>query len=144
MLSPKRTKYRKARKGRVRGYSSKCKEVHFGKYGLQSLKSGRITAQQIEATRRAINRKIKRMGQLWIRVFPDIPVTSKPTEVRMGKGKGSFDHWMCRVRSGRILFELDGVSLDLAKEAFRCGAGKLPIPTKFVQATSTLKNEELK
>lgn len=139
MLSPKRTKYRKVRKGRVRGYSSRCNEVHFGKYGLQSLKSGRITAQQIEATRRAINRKIKRMGQLWIRVFPDVPVTSKPTEVRMGKGKGSFDHWVCKVKSHRILFELDGVSLDLAKEAFRCGAGKLPIATKFVESKSKVK-----
>lgn len=138
MLSPKRTKYRKVRKGRVRGSSSNCNEVHFGKYGLQSLKSGRITAQQIEATRRAINRKIKRMGQLWIRVFPDIPVTSKPTEVRMGKGKGSFDHWVCRVKSNRILFELDGVSIELAKEAFRYGAAKLPLPTKFVESKSKI------
>ena len=132
MLSPKRTKYRKAHKGRVRGTDSKCTKLDFGSYGLKSLEPGRVTARQIEATRRAITRKIKRAGKLWIRIFPDIPVTSKPTEVRMGKGKGAVDYWMCRVKSGRILFELEGVSFDLAKQAFQYGSAKLPIKTKFI------------
>lgn len=132
MLSPKRTKFRKTRKGRVRGKEHRSTELHFGRYGLKAMEPTRITARQIEATRRAITRKMKRVGKLWIRIFPDIPVTAKPEEVRMGKGKGPVDHWVCRVREGRILFELDGVSPELAKEAFKCGAAKLPIATKFM------------
>lgn len=132
MLSPKRTKFRKCRKGRVRGQEHRSTQLHFGRYGLKSMQAGRITARQIEATRRAITRKMRRVGQLWIRIFPDIPVSAKPEEVRMGKGKGPVDHWVCRVREGRILFELDGVSADLAREAFRCGAAKLPLATKLM------------
>ena len=129
---PSNEYYIKLHRYYVRGKEHRSTELHFGRYGLKSMETGRLTARQIEATRRAITRKMRRVGKLWIRIFPDIPVTAKPEEVRMGKGKGPVDHWVCRIREGRILFELDGVSPDLAKEAFRCGAAKLPIATKFM------------
>ena len=133
MLSPKRTKYRKAHKGRVHGNAKGGTALNFGAFGLKAVAPGRVTARQIEACRRAITRHIKRTGKIWIRVFPDVPVSSKPTEVRMGKGKGSPDFWMCRIKPGRILFELDGVSPALAREAFDRGAAKLPVQTRFVR-----------
>lgn len=133
MLLPKRRKYKKAFKGRLKGQETRGTTISFGEYGLKAVEPARVTSRQIEATRRAISRKMKRIGKLWIRVFPDLPVTSKPTEVRMGKGKGSVDYWAARIRPGRILFELDGISLDLAKEAFSSGSNKLPIKTIFVQ-----------
>lgn len=133
MLLPKRRKYKKAFKGRLKGEETRGTTVSFGRYGLKALEPARITSRQIEATRRAISRKMKRLGTLWIRIFPDLPVTSKPTEVRMGKGKGSVDYWAARVKPGRILFELEGISLDLAKEAFSSGSSKLPIRTIFVK-----------
>lgn len=133
MLLPKRRKFKKAFKGRLKGEENRGTHISFGKYALKALEPARITSRQIEATRRAISRKMKRIGTLWIRIFPDLPVTSKPTEVRMGKGKGSVDYWAARVKPGRILFELDGVSLDLAKEAFLSGSNKLPIQTIFVE-----------
>ncbi len=132
MLSPKRTKYRKAHKGRIHGLAKGGSDLNFGSYGLKALEPERITARQIEASRRAINRHLKRSGRLWIRVFPDTPVSSKPAEVRMGKGKGSVEFWACKVKPGRILFELDGVPADLARGAFERAAAKLPIKTKFV------------
>ena len=132
MLLPKRTKYRKAHKGRIHGNAKGGTILNFGAYGLKALQPERITSRQIEAARRAITRHIKRQGRVWIRIFPDLPVTQKPTEVRMGKGKGAVEHWACRVKPGRILFELDGVEEELAKRAFELGAAKLPIQTKFV------------
>ena len=132
MLLPKRTKYRKAHKGRIHGNAKGGTILNFGAYGLKALQPERITSRQIEAARRAITRHIKRQGRVWIRIFPDLPVTQKPTEVRMGKGKGAVDTWACRVKPGRILFELDGVEEELAKRAFELGAAKLPIQTKFV------------
>nr|AGH24272.1 ribosomal protein L16 [Reclinomonas americana ATCC 50633]AGH24339.1 ribosomal protein L16 [Reclinomonas americana ATCC 50283] len=131
MVRPKRTKYRKCQKGRVGGIDPRS-DVHFGSYGLKALEPCRITERQIEACRVAITRKIKRIGKVWIRIFPDIPVSSKPTEVRMGKGKGAVDYWMCRVKAGKIMFEIDGVSMELAKRALELGASKLPVPTTFV------------
>lgn len=132
MLSPKRTKYRKAHKGRIHGLAKGGAELNFGSYGLKALEPERITARQIEASRRAITRHLRRSGRLWIRVFPDVPVSSKPAEVRMGKGKGSVEFWVCKVKPGRILFELDGVPADLARGAFERAAAKLPIKTKIV------------
>ncbi|CBI76611.1 50S ribosomal protein L16 [Bartonella clarridgeiae 73] len=133
MLQPKRTKFRKQFKGRIHGYSKGGTGLNFGAYGLKAVEPERITARQIEAARRAITRYMKRSGRVWIRIFPDVPVTSKPTEVRMGKGKGSVDYWAARVAPGRVMFELDGVSEDVAREALRLGAAKLPIKTRFVQ-----------
>ncbi len=132
MLSPKRTKYRKAHKGRVHGNAKGGTELNFGAYGLKAAAPGRVTARQIEAARRAITRHLKRAGRIWIRIFPDVPVSTKPTEVRMGKGKGSPEYWMCRVKPGRIMFEVAGVSAVLAKAAFERGAAKLPVATRIV------------
>ncbi|EJF90850.1 50S ribosomal protein L16 [Bartonella vinsonii subsp. arupensis OK-94-513] len=133
MLQPKRTKFRKQFKGRIHGVSKGGTDLNFGAYGLKAVEPERITARQIEAARRAITRYMKRSGRVWIRIFPDLPVTSKPTEVRMGKGKGSVDYWATRVAPGRVMFELDGVPEDVAREALRLGAAKLPIKTRFVQ-----------
>ena len=132
MLSPKRTKYRKAHKGRIHGNAKGGTTLNFGSYGMKALQPERITARQIESARRAITRHIRRQGRIWIRIFPDLPVSQKPTEVRMGKGKGTPEYWACRVKPGRILFELDGVSEDIAKRAFELASAKLPIQTKFV------------
>jgi large subunit ribosomal protein L16 len=132
MLQPKRTKFRKAHKGRLKGVATSGTTLTFGAYGLKALEPARVTARQIEATRRAITRHIKRTGRVWIRIFPDIPVSKKPTEVRMGKGKGSPEYWMVRVQPGKVMFELDGVPAELAREAFERGAAKLPIKTKFI------------
>ncbi len=133
MLSPKRTKFRKAHKGRIHGNAKGGTSLNFGSYGLKAMSPERITARQIEAARRAITRHLRRTGRLWIRVFPDLPVSSKPVEVRMGKGKGAPEFWVARVAPGRIMFELDGVSWDLAQEAFKLAAAKLPIETKIVR-----------
>ena len=132
MLQPKRTKFRKAHKGRIHGNAKGGTELAFGQYGLKSQEPERLTARQIEAARRAITRQMKRAGRVWIRVFPDLPVSKKPTEVRMGKGKGSVEFWAARVKPGRILFEIDGVPDDVAKEALRLGAMKLPVSTRVV------------
>jgi large subunit ribosomal protein L16 len=132
MLAPKRSKYRKAHKGRVHGLAKGGTELNFGAYGLKASDPGRITARQIEAARRAITRHIRRAGRVWIRIFPDVPVSQKPAEVRMGSGKGSPEFWICRVKPGRIMFELDGVPGDIAREAFDLAAAKLPIATRFV------------
>ena len=132
MLSPKKTKFRKAHKGRIHGNAKGGSSLNFGSYGMKALQPNRITARQIEAARRAITRHIKRQGRVWIRVFPDVPVTKKPVEVRMGKGKGSVEFWACRVKPGRVMFELDGVSESLAKESFELASAKLPIKTKFI------------
>jgi large subunit ribosomal protein L16 len=133
MMQPKRTKYRKAFKGRVRGVARSGFTLNFGAFGMKTLEPERLTARQIEAARRAITRHLKRAGRVWIRIFPDKPVTSKPAEVRMGKGKGSVEFWVAPVRPGRILFEIDGVPEPLAEEAIRLGAAKLPVRTKFVR-----------
>ncbi|MDJ0922784.1 MAG: 50S ribosomal protein L16 [Pseudomonadota bacterium] len=133
MRQPKRTKYRKAFKGRIKGNAKGGYTVAFGSFGLKALEPERVTARQIEATRRAVTREMKRQGKVWIRVFPDTPVSAKPIEVRMGKGKGSIDRWVARVQPGRILFEIDGVSEEVALEALRLGAAKLPIRTKVVR-----------
>ena len=132
MLSPKRTKFRKAHKGRIHGNAKGGTTLNFGAFGLKAMQPDRITARQIEAARRAITRHIKRQGRVWIRIFPDVPVSQKPTEVRMGKGKGTPEYWACRIKPGRILFELDGIDESLAKRAFELGAAKLPISTKFI------------
>ena len=137
MLQPKRTKYRKAHKGRIHGTAKGGSTLNFGSYGLKAVTAGRVTARQIEACRRAVTRHIKRSGRMWIRIFPDVPVSKKPTEVRMGKGKGSPEYWMCRVAAGRIMFELDGVPSSLAAEAFARGAAKLPVRTKIVIRAGT-------
>jgi large subunit ribosomal protein L16 len=133
MLQPKRTKYRKQHKGRVHGNAKGATTLNFGTYGLKAVTPGRITARQIEAARRAVTRHMKRAGKVWIRVFPDVPVSGKPAEVRMGKGKGSPEYWMCRVKPGRIMFELDGVAEDVAREAFELASAKLPVQTRFIQ-----------
>ena len=133
MRQPKRTKYRKAFKGRIKGAAKGGFSIAFGSFGLKALEPERVTARQIEATRRAVTREMKRQGKVWIRVFPDTPVSAKPIEVRMGKGKGSVDRWVARVQPGRILFEIDGVSDEVALEALRLGAAKLPIRTKIVR-----------
>jgi len=132
MLAPKRTKYRKQHKGRIHGYAMRGSSISFGAYGLKAQEAGRLTARQIEAARRAITRHMKRAGKIWIRVFPDVPVSAKPAEVRMGKGKGTPEFWMCRVKSGRIMFEADGIPAAVAKEAFELASAKLPIKTRFV------------
>jgi large subunit ribosomal protein L16 len=132
MLQPKRTKYRKAHKGRIHGLAKGGTALNFGAHGLKALEPARVTARQIEAARRAISRHIKRTGRLWIRIFPDVPVSRKPAEVRMGSGKGSPEFWVCRVKPGRIMFELDGVNAQLAREAFLLAAAKLPIKTRVV------------
>ena len=133
MLQPKRTKFRKMHKGRNRGLSSRGSRVNFGEFGLKATGRGRVTARQIESARRAISRHIKRGGKIWIRVFPDKPITKKPLEVRMGKGKGNVEYWVSLVQPGRILYELEGVSEHLAREAFELAAAKLPITTTFVK-----------
>ena len=133
MLSPKKTKYRKQHKGRIKGEAKGGYTLNHGAYGLKALQPERITARQIEAARRAISRNVKRTGRVWIRIFPDVPVTGKPAEVRMGKGKGSVEYWACRVKPGRIMFELDGVPEVVARRAFELAAAKLPLDTKFVQ-----------
>src|SRR5579863_3852124 len=132
MFQPKRTKYRKAHKGRIHGAAKGGFRLSYGAYGLKALEPERITARQIEAARRAITRAMKRTGRVWIRMFPDVPVSKKPVEVRMGSGKGSPEFWVCRVAPGRIMFEVDGVPSELAREALTLGAAKLPIRTKFV------------
>ena len=132
MLQPMRTKFRKAHKGRIHGTSKAGTELNFGQFGLKALEPDRVTARQIEAARRALTRHMKRAGQVWIRVYPDVPVSKKPLEVRMGSGKGSVELWVCRVKPGRILFEVDGISAQLAKEALTLAAAKLPIKTRFV------------
>src|SRR5881227_3787362 len=133
MLQPMRTKFRKAHKGRIKGIATSGVDLAFGQFGLKALEPERVTARQIEAARRALTRHMKRAGRVWIRVFPDVPVTKKPLEVRMGSGKGGIELWVTRVKPGRILFELDGVSVELAKEALALAAAKLPIKTRFVQ-----------
>ena len=133
MLSPKRTKFRKAFKGRIRGNSKGGLELNFGQFGLKAMEPERITARQIEAARRAMTRHMKRAGRVWIRIFPDVPVSKKPVEVRMGKGKGAPEYWCVRVAPGRIMFELDGVPAALAKEALTLAAAKLPIKTRFIE-----------
>ena len=132
MLSPKRTKFRKAHKGRIHGNAKGGTTLNFGAYGLKALEPERVSARQIAAARRAMTRHMKRAGKVWIRIFPDVPVSQKPAEVRQGKGKGNPEFWAARVKPGRIMFELDGVSLDIAKRAFELAAAKLPIRTKFV------------
>ncbi len=132
MLQPKRTKFRKQHKGKIKGLAKGGSDLNFGTFGLKALEPERVTARQIEAARRAMTRHMKRQGRVWIRIFPDLPVTSKPTEVRMGKGKGSVDYWACRVKPGRVMFEIDGVGSDIAHEALRLAAMKLPIKTRVV------------
>ena len=131
MLSPKRTKYRKAHKGRIHGQAKGGTTLNFGAYGLKATTPERVTARQIEAARRAITRHMKRSGRVWIRIYPDLPVTQKPAEVRQGKGKGSPEYWACRVKPGRIMFEVDGVSRKIARRAFELGAAKLPVQTRI-------------
>ena len=132
MLQPARTKYRKAHKGRIHGRASRGQILNYGAYGLKALEPERIVSKQIEAARVALTRYMKRTGKVWLRIFPNIPVSKKPTEVRMGKGKGSVEFWAAKVKPGRIIFELDGVAESLAREAFELGSAKLPIRTKFV------------
>jgi len=132
MLQPKRTKFRKQFKGRIKGLAKGGSDLHFGTYGLKALEPERITARQIEAARRAMTRHMKRQGRVWIRIFPDVAVSSKPTEVRMGKGKGSVDFWAAKVKPGRVMFEIDGVNDDIAREALRLAAMKLPIKSRVV------------
>ncbi len=132
MLQPKRTKFRKMHKGRIKGAAKGGTDLNFGSHGLKAMEPERVTSRQIEATRRAITRAMKRQGRVWIRIFPDVPVSKKPTEVRMGKGKGSVEYWAARVKPGRIMFELDGVPDDIAREALALGAAKLPIKTRIV------------
>ncbi|MBI3434310.1 MAG: 50S ribosomal protein L16 [Proteobacteria bacterium] len=133
MLQPMRTKFRKAHKGRIHGVATSGAALAFGQFGLKALEPERVTARQIEAARRAMTRHMKRSGRVWIRIFPDVPVSKKPSEVRMGKGKGTPEFWVCRVKPGRIMFELDGVTAQVAREALDLAAAKLPIRTRFVQ-----------
>lgn len=133
MLQPKRTKFRKQHKGRIKGVAKGGTDLNFGAFGLKATEPARITARQIEAARRAMTRHMKRAGRVWIRIFPDVPVSKKPTEVRMGKGKGSPEFWAAKVKPGRIMFEIDGVPLPIAREALRLASAKLPIKTRFVQ-----------
>jgi large subunit ribosomal protein L16 len=135
MLQPKRTKFRKQMKGRNRGLAQRGSSVSFGEYALKSTDRGRMTARQIEAARRTITRHVKRGGKLWIRVFPDVPITKKPIEVRQGKGKGNVEYWVAQIQPGRILYEIEGVSEDVAREAFKLAAAKLPFKTAFVART---------
>jgi len=133
MLSPKRTKFRKQHKGRIHGFAKGGSQLNFGAYGLKATSPDRVTSRQIEAARRTITRHMKRVGKLWIRIFPDVPVSQKPAEVRQGKGKGSPEYWAARVHPGRIMFELDGVPEDVARRAFELASAKLPVSTKFVK-----------
>ncbi|MCG6899087.1 MAG: 50S ribosomal protein L16 [Gammaproteobacteria bacterium] len=135
MLQPKRTKFRKQMKGRNRGLAQRGSKVSFGEYGLKSTDRGRMTARQIEAARRTITRHVKRGGKLWIRVYPDVPITKKPIEVRQGKGKGNVEYWIAQIQPGRMLYEIEGVSEDIAREAFKLAAAKLPFKTTFVTRT---------
>lgn len=135
MLQPKRTKFRKQQKGKNRGLAQVGNKVSFGEYGLKTLDRGMITSRQIEAARRAMTRHVKRGGKIWIRIFPDTPVTAKPVEVRMGKGKGNVEHWAAKVQPGRMLYEMEGVSEEMAREAFALAAAKLPVKTTFVSRT---------
>ena len=132
MQQPKKTKYRKQQKGKLRGFATSGAKVSFGEYGLKALTRGRVTARQIEAARRAMTRHIKRGGKVWIRIFPDVPITKKPVEVRMGKGKGNVEYWVAKIQPGKVLYEMEGVSEEVAREAFRLAAAKLPILTSFV------------
>lgn len=132
MLQPKRTKFRKAHKGRIKGNAKGGTALNFGAFGLKALTPERVTSRQIEAARRVITRHMKRAGRVWIRIFPDVPVSKKPTEVRMGKGKGSPEYWACRVKPGRIMFEVDGVPANVAYEALKLAAAKLPVQTRVV------------
>ncbi|MGV6817187.1 MAG: 50S ribosomal protein L16 [Thiotrichales bacterium] len=132
MLQPKRTKYRKQQKGRNRGLAQSGNKVSFGEFGLKATGRGKLTARQIEAARRAMTRHVKRVGKIWIRVFPDVPVTKKPLEVRMGKGKGNVEYWVCNIQPGKVLYEMEGVDEATAREAFRLAAAKLPVKTTFV------------
>ena len=132
MLQPKRTKFRKQFKGRNRGLATAGSKVSFGEYGLKAVERGRITARQIEAARRAMTRHVKRGGKIWIRVFPDVPVSKKPLEVRMGKGKGNVEYWVCKIQPGRVLYEMEGVDEGTARQAFKLAAAKLPFKTTFV------------
>jgi len=132
VLQPKRTKFRKMFKGKNRGLAQSGNKVSFGEFGLKAAERGRVSARQIEAARRAMTRKVKRNGKIWIRIFPDVPISSKPLEVRMGKGKGNVDYWCSKVQPGTVLYEMEGVSEELAREAFRLAANKLPIKTTFV------------
>ena len=133
MLQPKKTKYRKAHKGRIRGKAKGGTTLNFGSYGLKALTAERVTSRQIEAARRAITRHMKRAGKVWIRIFPDVPVSKKPTEVRMGKGKGTPEYWAARVKPGRVMFEIDGVPSDIAHKALNLGSSKLPLQTKIIK-----------
>jgi len=133
MLQPKRTKFRKMQKGRNRGLAQRGSKVSFGEYALKATGRGRITARQIEAARRAMTRHIKRGGKIWIRVFPDKPITQKPLEVRQGKGKGNVEYWVCQIQPGKVLYEMEGVSEEIAREAFRLAAAKIPVETAFVK-----------
>ena len=132
MLQPKKTKFRKQQKGKLRGFATSGAKVSFGEFGLKAITRGRATARQIEAARRAMTRHIKRGGKVWIRIFPDVPITKKPVEVRMGKGKGNVEYWVAKVQPGKVLYEMEGVSEDVAREAFRLAAAKLPVLTTFV------------
>jgi len=136
MLQPKRTKFRKAHKGRIKGLAKGGTDLNFGAYGLKAMEPERVTARQIEAARRAITRHMKRAGRVWIRIFPDVPVSKKPTEVRMGKGKGSPEYWVAKVKPGRIMFEIDGVPPMVAREALRLGSAKLPMKTRTIARVS--------
>jgi len=135
MLQPKRTKFRKQQKGRNRGYAGRGNKVSFGEFGLKATGRGRITARQIEAARRTVSRHVKRGGKLWIRIFPDKPISKKPLEVRMGKGKGNVEYWVALVQPGRMLYEIEGVSEEIAREAFRLASAKLSVSTTFVVRT---------
>jgi large subunit ribosomal protein L16 len=135
MLQPKRTKFRKQQKGRNRGLAERGSSVSFGEFALKAVGRGRMTARQIEAGRRAMTRRVRRGGKIWIRVFPDKPITQKPLEVRQGKGKGSVEYWVCQIQPGRVLYEMEGVSEDVARDAFRLAAAKLPFETAFVKRT---------
>jgi large subunit ribosomal protein L16 len=135
MLQPKRTKFRKQQKGRNRGLAGSGNKVSFGEFALKSTSRGQLTARQIEAARRTITRKVKRGGKLWIRVFPDVPITKKPIEVRQGKGKGNVEYWVAKIQPGRVIYEIEGVSEELAREAFKLAAAKLPVRTTFVNRT---------
>ena len=143
MLQPTRTKYRKAHKGRIHGNASRCNYLNYGAYGLKAMQPDRVISKQIEAARVALTRHMKRQGRVWTRIFPNIPVSKKPTEVRMGKGKGSPEFWACRVKPGRILFEVDGVTQEVAKEALYKASAKLPIKTKFIKRIQ-MKQKEIK
>ena len=134
MLQPKKTKFRKAHKGRIHGVAKGGTDLAFGQYALKATEPERVTARQIEAARRAITREMKRQGRVWIRIFPDVPVSKKPTEVRMGKGKGSVEYWACKVKPGRMMFEIDGVPEELARQALTLGAAKLSVKTRLVQS----------